>query len=67
MKSCQFEPVGLAKLSESCQQSGEYRVQYRFAGDVAYTPSLRRYCRTHAIRYRDYLIRAGIDAMVVPA
>lgn len=66
MTRCQFETVDAIR-ADGCQQSGEYRVQYRFAGDAGYTPSGRRYCRAHAIRYRDYLIRAGIDAMMVPA
>ena len=66
MTRCQFETVD-AIQSDGCKQEGTYRVQYRFAGDAGYTPSLRRYCRVHALRYRDHLIRAGIAARVVLA
>lgn len=65
--TCQFEPVGVTQLTQTCQQDAGFRVEYRFDLADPTARSRRRYCRLHAERVAGFLQQAGIEAHVVEA
>ena len=65
MRKCQFEPVGQAQLTQTCDAEATHRVEYYIGADKTRTCMAQRYCRYHAERVRDYLQSGPVSARIV--